>query len=311
MDKLRKLGLTALAGTFAMGSAQALEMTASGSAGFTYSGSDDDQVNGEKFSFGDSITLSGSGETDMGWTVTASYELDDGNTPFDDQTISIDTGNGTFHIQTAADKGGHHNLVPNAYGSASFSLASSVTETGAHLADGVTGTTNLAYTNSDIAGVDVGLALSPGATGGTDAVVKLKKADAMDGLTLAASWGAVNPSDPNADMEEITLSASYATGGLTFGVKDYRKDLSVASGSDIDGMAYGASFAVNDDLTVSADRSSVDNAKKAVDEETTSYQVSYSMGSMAIKAHITKTDNTGHSSGSTDENKAIAVSFSF
>ena len=83
MDKLRKLGLTALAGTFAMGSAQALEMTASGSAGFTYSGSDDDVVNGEKFSFGDSITLSGSGETDMGWTVTASYELDDGSTPFD------------------------------------------------------------------------------------------------------------------------------------------------------------------------------------------------------------------------------------
>ena len=133
----------------------------------------------------------------------------------------------------------------------------------------------------------------------------------MDGLTVAAGWGAVNPSDPNADMEEITLSASYATGGLTFGVKDYRKDLSVASGSDIDGMAYGASFAVNDDLTVSADRSSVDNAKKAVDEETTSYQVSYSMGSMAIKAHITKTDNVGHASATTDENKAIAVSFSF
>ena len=47
MDKLRKLGLMALAGTFAMGSAQALEMTASGSAGFTMVGrSDDDVVNG-------------------------------------------------------------------------------------------------------------------------------------------------------------------------------------------------------------------------------------------------------------------------
>ena len=45
---------------------------------------------------------------------------------------------------------------------------------------------------------------------------------------------------------------------------------------------------MNDDLTVSADRSSADNAKKAVDEETTSYQVSYSMGSMAVKAHVTK-----------------------
>ena len=48
----------------------------------------------------------------MGWTVTASYELDDGNTPYDDQTVSIDTGNGTFFIQTNADKGGHNRLVP-------------------------------------------------------------------------------------------------------------------------------------------------------------------------------------------------------
>ena len=35
MDKLKKVGLTALAGTFAATSAQALEMSVSGSAGFT------------------------------------------------------------------------------------------------------------------------------------------------------------------------------------------------------------------------------------------------------------------------------------
>ena len=82
-------------------------------------------------------------------------------TPFDDQTISIDTGNGTFFIQTAADKGGHNRLVPNAYGSAAYSLSSGVgTDSLVNgLADGVTGGTNLAYTNSDIAGFDVGVAI--------------------------------------------------------------------------------------------------------------------------------------------------------
>ena len=35
------------------------------------------------------------------------------------------------------------------------------------------------------------------------------------------------------------------------------------------------------------------------------------MGSMSIKAHVTKTDNVGYSSTATDENKAVAVSFSF
>ena len=301
MDRLKKVGLTALAGTFAVSSAQALEMSASGSAGFTFSSSDTDQVQGERFAFGDSITLSGSGETDMGWTVTASYELDDGNTPYDDHLYL-----------TKADKGGHNRLVPNVYGSAAYSLSNGVgTETGKHLADGVTGTTNLAYTNGDIAGLDVGIAVSPGAVGGTDTVIKLKKADLMDGLTVAASMGSINPSDTNNDSDEVTLSASYAVGGVTIGYTHTSIDQSKASSSDIDATHVGISFSVNDDLSVSFDRSIADNAKQANDEETTSYQVAYTMGSMTVKGHVTKADNVGYASTNTDENKAIAVSFSF
>ena len=312
MDKLKVVGLTALAGTFAIGSAQAIEMTASGSAGFTYSSADSDKVQGDRFSFGDSVTLSGGGDLDNGWNVTASYELDDGNSPFDDQTIAVDTGNGTFYVQTAADKGGHVRLVPNAYGSASYSLSNGVgTETGKHVADGVTGTTNLAYSNSDIAGFDVVLAMSPGATGGTDTAIKVKKADLADGLTIGLSWGDINPAQVDGGSTEITLSASYAIGGLTVGVTDTQIDQDAASSSDIDAMHVGASFAVNDDVTVSVDRSTADNAQKAIDEEATSYQVSYSMGSMSIKAHLTKADNVGHVSTDTDENKGVAVSFSF
>ena len=35
------------------------------------------------------------------------------------------------------------------------------------------------------------------------------------------------------------------------------------------------------------------------------------MGSMTVKGHVTKADNVGYASTNTDENKAIAVSFSF
>jgi len=312
MDKLRKIGLTALAGTFAATSVQALEMSASGSAGFTYSSSDDDEVTGERFSFGDSITLSGSGETDMGWTVTASYELDDGSTPFDDQTVSIDTGNGTFKVQTAASSGGHHDLVPNAYGSASYSLSNGVgTETSKHVADGGTGTTDISYHNADLAGVGVVVNMSPGATGGTDTVIKLKKADLVDGLTAAVSYGQINPSDATNDQDELTLSASYAMGGVTVGYTKYNRTFAASGSADTEGTHIGASFAVNDDLSLSIDRSTSDRDTQSVDEETTSYQAAYTMGSMTVKAHLTKADNVGYSSTATDENKAIAVSFSF
>ena len=311
MSKLKVVGLTALAGTFAMGSVQALEMSASGSAGFTFSSSDDDEVHGERFSFGDSITLSGSGETDQGWTVKASYELDDGNTPYDDQSVSIATDSGTFWVMTAMEKGGAVKLTPNAYGSASYSLASSVTETANHVSNGVTGTTNIGYTNGDIAGVDLTIGMSPGATGGSDVAVAIKKADIVDGMTVGVSIGDINQADANNAQTEVTLSASYAMGGLTVGITDLSIDQDAASSSDIDALHVGASFAVNDDLTVSVDRSTADNAQKSVDEVTTSYQASYTMGSMTVKAHLTKTDDVGYASGTDDENKALAVSFSF
>ena len=171
--------------------------------------------------------------------------------------------------------------------------------------------TNLAYTNSDIAGFDVGVAMSPGAVGGTDTVVKVKHSALADGLTVGASMGNINPSDPNNDADELTLSASYAVAGVTLGYTHTSIDQALANSSDIDAVHVGASFAVNDDLTISVDRSTADNAKQAIDEETTSYQVSYTMGSMTVKAHVTKADNVGYSSTATDENKAIAVSFSF
>ena len=49
----------------------------------------------------------------------------------------------------------------------------------------------------------------------------------------------------------------------------------------------------------------------AVTTEMTSYQIAYTMGSMALKFAHTDTDNGYHSSAKTAENTEIAVSFSF
>ena len=317
MDKLRKVGLTALAGTFAATSVQALEMSASGSAGFTYSSSDSDEVTGERFSFGDSITLSGSGETDMGWTVTASYELDDGNTPYDDQTVSIATDNGTFYVQTNAEKGGAVKLTPNAYGSASYSLAANQTAglQGKHYADGLDsgkGSINLGYTNT-FSGFDVAAGYTMGAAAngsGDDLSVNVKYADLVDGLTLSVGYADLNQ-DATDGITEQTISASYAMGNITFGVMDYQADDDAASGTDYDGRHYGVSVQINDDLAVSYDKSSSDKATTDVDEDISSFQASYTMGNMTVKGHITRADNEGYTSGAEDEQKAIDVSWSF
>ena len=315
MNKLKTVGLTALAGTFAATSAQALEMSVSGGVGITYATSDTTEVTGNRVSFGDSLTFSGSGETDQGWTITASIEADGASstTYYDDRSITIDMGDsGTVHVQQSGAQGTPGSLVPNTYGSASYSLAGSST-TGKHVADGLSSgagsPTNIGYSNT-IAGISIAAGISPGETGGSDVAVNLKYADLVDGLTISAGMSDLNPSQANG-AGEISLSASYVMGGLTVGVTDYQYDDDAANGTDYDAMHYGVSFAVNDDLSVSYDRSISDKSTADTDETINSLQASYTMGSMTVKGHITKADDEGYSAGATDEHKAIAVSWSF
>ena len=78
MNNLKKIGLTALAGSLVVTSAFAGELTASGSASRGYasiSGTADDGA-GKNFSMGNNVFLAGSGEMDNGMTVSISFELD-------------------------------------------------------------------------------------------------------------------------------------------------------------------------------------------------------------------------------------------
>jgi len=319
MNKLNKLGLTALAGTLAATSAQALEMSVSGGVAITFATADNTEVTGNRFSFGDSLTFSGSGETDQGWTITASIEADGASatTYYDDRSISINMGDsGTFYIQESGAQGTPGTLVPNAYGSAAYSLAASASgdsNTGKHVADGLSSGANsganLGYSNT-IAGFAVSIGHSAGVTGGSDTSINVKYSDLIDGLTLSAGRSDLNTSQANG-TEETSLSASYAIGGVTLGYTDFSADDDAASGTDYDGTHWGISFAVNDDLTVSYDTSTSDKSSATVDEEISSIQASYTMGSMTVKAHITKGDNEAFVSGAEDNAKAVAVSWSF
>ena len=86
MNNIKKIGLTALAGSVVASSAMAAAVTASGSSsiGLTQvSGTQTTQstnapLGGNGWSMGNSVTFSGSGEMDNGMTVSISFELDAG-----------------------------------------------------------------------------------------------------------------------------------------------------------------------------------------------------------------------------------------
>ncbi len=75
MNNLKKLGVTALAGSLVAVSAQAGEMSVNGSANFTYK--TDNRSEGKGIGTDKGLTLSGSGELDNGWTFSMFTALSD------------------------------------------------------------------------------------------------------------------------------------------------------------------------------------------------------------------------------------------
>ena len=77
MNNLRKIGLSALAGSLATFSVNAADFSVSGGASITFDDPNrgfSDRGNG--FYMGDSLKFNASGETDNGIGVAVSYEID-------------------------------------------------------------------------------------------------------------------------------------------------------------------------------------------------------------------------------------------
>ena len=90
MNNLKKIGLSALAGSLVSVSAHAAEFSVSGSASITMDRPSKEMVTGNDFSMGDSIVFNASGETDGGLGVALMYEIDNGALDEHDIVLSGD-----------------------------------------------------------------------------------------------------------------------------------------------------------------------------------------------------------------------------
>ena len=79
MNNLKKIGLSALAGSLVSFSAGAADMSVSGGASISFDDTNRGKATrGNGFYMGDSLNFSASGETDNGIAITVKYEIDGG-----------------------------------------------------------------------------------------------------------------------------------------------------------------------------------------------------------------------------------------
>jgi outer membrane protein OmpU len=325
MDKLKKIGLSALAGTLASLSAQAGELSVTGSAEVSYVQRDGDEITGNPLGMNKNIGFAGSGELDNGWTVSTSIATTDA-IGFSSAALTIGMGSlGTLIIDqgSGADMGSAlDNVVPTAFEEADAGLA-----TGMVLSGGaVSPSGSIVYKLPVMAGAQIGVAYNPRSGAANNADGATSEGSGGRAFEFAVDWspemvpglrvgGAIGECEDcvagNKELDEETWFATYAYGPLTIGYQTADED-SGATSYDTD--VYGVSFNVNDALSVSYQYGETEGYAGGITAEFTGISAAYNIGPMAIKFTDNKGENiNGNTTGVSkdDSNRELNLSMSF
>jgi len=119
MINLRKLGLTALAGSLAAVSAQAGEMSVTGSHITTYTTGDAGGLSANSIGSNTNLTFSGSGDLDNGWSVSTFVAMNDATSGLSSSAATMTMGDmGTVGVSKAGGfnvNGAYDETYPRAY----------------------------------------------------------------------------------------------------------------------------------------------------------------------------------------------------
>ena len=288
MNKMKKIGLTALAASLVSVSAQAVDI--SGGSSLTYAAGNDG-TNGNPWSMNDNLTFSWGGELDNGFTVDMSFLLDNGDGAaaqiFDNRTLAIGMGSAgtlTFWGQAGSGVvGSFDDRTPNAY-EESWTGGDSPNQ-------GHSASNMFYYTNSlDVATLHA--SYTPQGAGASASSEFGIVVNAIDNLELYGAVGTDNGVG-GAAVDNTIMGAKFTYGGATFGFQANEADSEAANG-DEEFTAWGISYAVSEDLSVSYNSSKLNfETAGTEDQDATGISASYTMGSMTLAGVMNSIDNQG------------------
>ena len=310
MNKLTKVGLTALGTTLVASASVAGEMTVTGSAALSYTGlSTNSDVN--PWAQGNSIKFNGGGDLDNGMTVSVYYELDQGNNVFDDYNLKLGMGDmGTLSFSGNSSSGSGvdklKDIVPTAY--TPVYEATDATDSGLIDASGNNQAGQWGY---DMSMGDMAISASynqqPG-TGKSGPETGLAFVySGFDGMELSAGYF-----DDGDEAENNTFGIKYTMGQLTAAYQMTEVNYAGTATKDQSATHMGVSIAVNDALSVSAGAQNIEFDNTAEDEKNSGFGASYTMGSISMYGGFNKLENLSGSATAADVEATIFnISFAF
>jgi len=339
MNKLTKIGVSALCGSLAsVAAANAGTMEVLGGATATWS-SNEGTVTGNNIGMNSGLTFKGTGELDNGTAFTLTITGAD-QSAYSSGSINMDIpGFGGLKIVQAAGGAGvdrYDDMMPTAWeetnGTSLGTGLQTVAGVGTTMAiewdvsadmlpDGLSA--QLAYTPRAGAGKTNDKAGS-GDTGtiGGGYDITLGYTGFMDGLNVFAGRSVIEQaaesgaSSTTGDRSQYVLGATYAVGSVTVGYqysRDNHQSSAAAATSYYENDAFGISFNVNDNLSLSYGNHKSDRhltSASSVELEAESLQIAYTMGGMSLKVAESTVDNGSYTSGTGQDRDGTTVALS-
>jgi outer membrane protein OmpU len=335
MDNLKKVGLSALAGSLvAFSAATAGEMTVTGSAKFTYTAdtgnedSDGEHFDNSRWGMNQALAATGSAELDNGHTVTLMHAFSTNGGAKSTSVLTYDMGSmGTLRYQEdsgALGIGIIDDITPTADEEVWNGLGTGAASGGDLVGRVSGGVTGFNY-NISLDMVDVNIGYSPnsqsgsqadgsnGTTGGLESSKSVAiSITPMDGLRIVAGTGQKGNADGLKSDDHDTIGATYAWGPVTVGYQHSEiDDGTTGTTKDTKQDMMSIAFAVNDDLSISYGSQDTSRQGQSIDQEVTGWSVGYSMGGITIKAHRNTAENINQTANNESEHTEIALTFAF
>jgi len=334
MNNIKKIGISALAGSLAMFSVNA-DIVLSGSSEITYasnSGSTSpsglNSNSGNPFGMSNDINITGSGELNNGFTYSVNTNFAGQDMATDSSILTLDMGDlGMLGFDQGSGKFGISTLeneVPTAYEEADHGVGSL-----GHGIDAAGNTNVIGYSNT-VQGIGISFQINPdtstqtatqaggnsgeGKTGSNMNIAITGAVPGVDGLTLAAGYSDTsNDGAGSSDADEMTAAVNYTMGAVSVGYQQSEVNNNGGSaGAKV--TAYGVAFNVNEDLSVSYsinDNEKTNAGSSHVTEESQGYQAAYSMGSASLRLAYNEADNVGGVTNAKAENTELSLKLAF
>ena len=333
MKTLTKVGLSALAGALAATSANAGDVSMSGSMVASYSKGSGYHTTGNPLAMDKELSVTGSGELDNGTTVSYKQTITDAMA-FNDSEIVFGNVMGTTATLAMTSTGDPMSAIDDVTPTA-FEEANAITGSIKDV-NGIDGTYSLRLTQADVmgsgftvdaaytwehgsgdAGTEKGSsgADSDGSEDGYSVVVK-GSVPMVEGLDIGVGYAMLNTkalTTGERDQEEGTAYVKYSTGPLSVG---YQK-----GGVSVEGTAenvyvneyIGISYKISDDLSISWNEAESQKTSDSTDQtqEWDSISLSYTAGGMTLGVVQQEVDNATYTSGRTSEETAIQMTVAF